>query len=163
MGGILTAGLFLSSSGLVLNEAAVKYMGLKNPVGETIRIGKNDLIVIGVIKNMLMESPYDPVKQTFFRIGHGTYDDVLLKINPKMSAHDALRKIAAVCKTYSPSVPFTYKFADDEYAKKFNTEERVGKLASSFAILAILPSVRFRRCFGMASLHGGRAAAHKRR
>ncbi len=137
------------SSGLVLNEAAVKYMGLKSPVGETVRIGKKDLVVIGVIKNMLMESPYDPVKQTFFRIGHGTYDDVLIKINPKMSAHEALGKIAAVCKTYSPSVPFTYKFADDEYAKKFNTEERVGKLASSFAILAIFISCL--GLFGMAS------------
>ena len=49
----------------------------------------------------------------------------------------------------SPSVPFTYKFADDEYAKKFNTEERVGKLASSFAILAIFISCL--GLFGMAS------------
>ena len=137
------------SSALVLNQAAVKYMGLKNPVGETIRIGKKDLIVIGVIKNMLMESPYDPVKQTFFRIGRGTFDDVLIKINPKISAHEALGKIAAVCKTYSPSVPFTYKFVDDEYAKKFTTEERVGKLASSFAILAIFISCL--GLFGMAS------------
>ncbi len=137
------------SSALVLNEAAVKYMGLKNPVGEIIRIGKKDLVVIGVIKNMLMESPYDPVKQTFFRIGRGTFDDVLIKINPKMSAHETLSKIAAVCKTYSPSVPFTYKFVDDEYAKKFTTEERVGKLASSFAILAIFISCL--GLFGMAS------------
>jgi len=137
------------SSALVLNEAAVKYIGLKNPVGETIRIGKKDLVVIGVIKNMLMESPYDPVKQTFFRIGHAPYDDVLIKINPKLSTHEALSKIAAVCKTYSPSVPFSYKFADDEYAKKFAMEERVGKLASSFAILAILISCL--GLFGMAS------------
>jgi putative ABC transport system permease protein len=137
------------SSAIVLNEAAVRYMGLKNPVGETVKIGKKDLVVIGVIKDMVMESPYDPVKQTFFRIGRGPFEDVLLKINPKISAHDALNKIAAVCKTYSPSVPFSYKFADDEYAKKFATEERVGKLASSFAILAIFISCL--GLFGMAS------------
>jgi putative ABC transport system permease protein len=137
------------SSALVLNEAAVKYMGLKNPVGETVRIGEKDLVVIGVIKDMVMESPYDPVKQTFFRIGRGPFEDVLIKINPKISAHDALAKIAAVCKSYSPSVPFSYKFADDEYAKKFATEERVGKLANSFAILAIFISCL--GLFGMAS------------
>jgi len=137
------------SSALVLNEAAVKYMGLKNPVGEIVRIGKKDLTVIGVIKNMLMESPYDPVKQTFFRIGGSQFDNVLIKINPNMSAHNAISKIAAVCKTYSPSVPFTYKFADDEFAKKFATEERIGKLASSFAILAIFISCL--GLFGMAS------------
>jgi len=137
------------SSALVLNEAAVKYMGLKNPVGETIRVGNKDLTVIGVIKNMVMESPYDPIKQTFFRIGRGPFDDILIKINPNVSAHNALGKIAAVCKTYSPSVPFSYKFADNEYAKKFATEERVGKLASAFAILAIFISCL--GLFGMAS------------
>ena len=66
-----------------------------------------------------------------------------------MSAHDALGKIEAVCKTYSPSVPFSYKFADDEYAKKFATEERIGKLASCFAGLAIFISCL--GLFGMAS------------
>jgi len=137
------------SSAIVLNEAAVKYMGLKNPVGELIQVGKKSLTVIGVIKNMVMESPYDPVKQTIYRIGRGAYDHVLLRINPNSSAHDGLAKIAMVCKTYSPSVPFSYKFVDDEYARKFTTEQRVGSLASGFAVLAIFISCL--GLFGMAS------------
>ncbi|SDP87315.1 ABC-type antimicrobial peptide transport system, permease component [Mucilaginibacter sp. OK268] len=137
------------STAIVLNEAAVKYMGLKNPVGEIVRVGKWDMTVIGVVKDMVMESPYEPVKQSLFRIGHGAMDDVLIKINPKMSAHDALGKIETICKTYSPSVPFSYRFADDEYARKFATEERIGKLASSFAMLAIFISCL--GLFGMAS------------
>jgi ABC-type antimicrobial peptide transport system permease subunit len=137
------------SSAIVLNETAVKYMGLKNPVGEIVHVGKKDLTVIGVVKDMVMESPYDPVKQTIFRIGRGALDDILIKINPNVSAHEALDKIAAVCKTYSPSVPFSYRFADDAYARKFANEERVGKLASSFAILAIFISCI--GLFGMAS------------
>jgi len=137
------------SSAIVLNETAVKYMGLKNPVGEIVHVGKKDLTVIGVVKDMVMESPYDPVKQTIFRIGRGALDDILIKINPNVSAHDALDKIAAVCKIYSPSVPFSYRFADDAYARKFANEERVGKLASSFAILAIFISCI--GLFGMAS------------
>ncbi|WP_419700124.1 ABC transporter permease [Mucilaginibacter sp. NFX135] len=137
------------STAIVLNEAAVKYMGLKNPVGEIVRIGKWDMTVIGVVKDMVMESPYEPVKQTIFRIGRGAMDDILIKINPKISTHEALGKIEAVCKTYSPSVPFTYRFADDAYARKFATEERIGKLASSFAMLAIFISCL--GLFGMAS------------
>jgi ABC-type antimicrobial peptide transport system permease subunit len=141
---------FISDSlAVVLNEAAVKYMGLKNLVGETIKVGRRNLSVIGVVKDMVMDSPYDPVKQTIFFIARDATDDVLIKINPNVSAHEALSKIAAVCKTYSPSVPFSYKFADDEYAKKFATEERVGKLASAFAGLAIFISCL--GLFGMAS------------
>jgi putative ABC transport system permease protein len=137
------------SSAIVINEAAVKYMNLKNPVGETVRIGKRDLTVIGVVKDMVMESPYEPVKQTIFHISSGHFDDVLIKINPNVSAHEAIDKIEAVCKAYSPSVPFSYRFADEEYAKKFSDEDRIGKLASCFAILAIFISCL--GLFGMAS------------
>ncbi|MDB5134584.1 MAG: transporter permease, partial [Mucilaginibacter sp.] len=137
------------SLAIVLNQTAVKYMGLKKPVGQIVRIGKRDLTIVGVVKDMVMESPYDPVKQTIFYVRRGPSDDILIKINPNMSAHEALGKIAAVCKIYSPSVPFSYRFADDEYAKKFATEERIGKLASSFASLAIFISCL--GLFGMAS------------
>jgi len=138
------SSIMADSSALVLNQAAVKYMNLKNPLGEIIHVGKKDLTVIGVIKDMVMESPYEPVKQTFFRIGLGALDNIIIRVNPQISAHEALSKIAAVCKTYSPSVPFSYKFADDDYARKFASEERVGKLANSFALLAIFIS-----CIGM--------------
>ena len=138
------SSIIADSSAIVLNQSAVKYMNLKNPVGEIVHIGKKDMTVIGVIKDMVMESPYDPVKQTIFRIGRGALDNVIIRINPQISAHEALNKISAVCKTYSPSVPFSYKFADDDYARKFASEERIGKLANSFALLAIFIS-----CIGM--------------
>jgi len=141
--------LITDSLTIVLNEAAVKYMGLKNPVGETVKVGKRFLTVIGVVKDMIMESPYDPAKQTIFYLRQGSFDDVLIRINPNVSAHEALSKIEAVCKNYSPSVPFAYKFADDEYAKKFANEERIGELAGAFAILAIFISCL--GLFGMAS------------
>ncbi len=144
------SGKFISDSlAIVVNQATVKYMGLKNPVGQVVRIGDRNLTIVGVVKDMVMESPYEPVKQTIFHIARGTSDNIMIKINPNVSAHDALGKIAAVCKAYSPSVPFSYKFVDEEYAKKFATEERVGKLASSFAGLAIFISCL--GLFGMAS------------
>ncbi|WP_214071766.1 ABC transporter permease [Mucilaginibacter sp. dw_454] len=137
------------SSAIVLNQTAVKTMSLSNPVGQIIQVGKRSLTVIGVIKDMVMESPYEEVKPMLFAIGRGPLEDVIIRINPATSTHRALTKIAAICKTYSPSVPFSYRFADDDYAKKFGNEERVGKLADSFALLAILISCI--GLFGMAS------------
>ena len=72
-----------------------------------------------------------------------------MRINPKVSAHEALGKIEKVFKTYNPAQPFEYQFVDDEYAKKFGNEERIGKLASCFAGLAIFISCL--GLFGMAS------------
>jgi ABC-type antimicrobial peptide transport system permease subunit len=137
------------SSGLVLNEAAVKYMGLKNPVVETINWHNKPYKVIGVINDMVTESPYEPAKQSVFYLGTQIGGILNIKINPAISATAALAKIESVCKKYSPEEPFDYKFTDEEYAAKFANEVRVGKLASFFAVLAILISCM--GLFGMAS------------
>jgi ABC-type antimicrobial peptide transport system permease subunit len=138
------------STALVLNEAAAKYMHLENPVGEIIRgIGRKEYHVIGVVKDMVMESPYQQVKPAIFSITQSGFGYVNIRIDPKASTREALQKIAAVCKTYSPSVPFSYKFADEEYARKFRTEERIGKLAGIFASLAVFISCL--GLFGMAT------------
>lgn len=137
------------SSAVILNETAVKYMGLKDPLGKIIRFRQRDNKVIGIVKDMVMGSPYESAKQTVFYISSHDFDNIIIRINPNISAHDAIDKIAVVWKTYSPAVPFSYKFVDDEYARKFNSEERVAKLASVFAILAIFISCL--GLFGMAT------------
>ena len=139
--------LITDSSAVILNEAAVKYMGLKNPIGEIIRFDNRDHTVIGVTKDMVMQSPYEPARQTIFYIHNNDFDYLIFKINPDMSAHEAISKIATICKAYSPSVPFSYEFADEEYAKKFSDEERIGKLAGFFSILAIFIS-----CLGLSGM-----------
>jgi putative ABC transport system permease protein len=137
-----------NSSGLILNEAAVKYMGLKNPVGQIISWDDKKYTVIGVTKDMIVESPYEPIKPTVFYIN--TEAGVInIRINPKISAANALSTIETIYKKYAPGQPFDSQFADDEYAKKFGNEERIGKLASSFAALAIFISCL--GLFGMAS------------
>ena len=137
------------AAAVILNEAAVKYMGLKEPVGQVIKESKINLTVIGVVKDMVMQSPYEPVKPTLFSLTTADFDYINLRINPNVSAHDAISKIAPIWKQYSPSAPFAYKFTDDEYAKKFATEERIGKLSGAFATLAIFISCL--GLFGMAS------------
>jgi len=137
------------SNSIILNEAAVQYMGLKKPIGETVRMWNNNYTVIGVIKNMVMNSPYEPVKQTIFNMNKDMGSFLDIKINPSVSAHQALRKIESVFKNYSSSIPFSYKFADEEYAKKFEGEERISKLARFFTALAIFISCL--GLFGMSS------------
>jgi len=137
------------SSGLILNEAAVKFMGIKDPVGKTITWDGNLFHVIGVVKDMVMQSPYQPVFRTVFVTNNDPQEVVDMRINPSANMHDALAKIATVFKKYNPEQPFEYHFADEEYAKKFGDEERIGKLASFFAALAIFISCL--GLFGMAS------------
>jgi putative ABC transport system permease protein len=141
------------SSGMVVNEAAVKYMGLENPVGENISWKFQDsemknYKILGVIKDMVMESPYDPINPTVFMIkAHGGVNWINIKLNSHAVAKDALPKIEAVFKKIVPSAPFEYKFVDEEYARKFASEDRVGKLVTFFAILAIFIS-----CLGLLGL-----------
>jgi hypothetical protein len=141
------------SSGVVLNEAAVKYMGLKDPIGKRIKAGRFDLTVMGVVKDMVMGSPYEPAKQTLFMLGSGPFDYVDIRIHPQANAHEAMRVLESACKTYSPAVPFSCNFANDEYARKFANEERIGRLAAIFAGLAIFISCL--GLFGMASFMAG--------
>jgi ABC-type antimicrobial peptide transport system permease subunit len=145
----LSAAYLTDSLAFVINETAAKFMGLKNPVGETLKWDGVSFHIIGVVKDMVAESPYFPVRPTLFHLLKGGGDYLILRINPKISTSEALGKIEKVYKTYNPAQPFEYQFVDEEYAKKFGDEERIGKLASSFATLAIFISCL--GLFGMAS------------
>ena len=135
------------SSALVLNEAAANYMGFKNSAGEQVTWFGQPFHVIGVVKNMVMTSPYEEPKPTVFSMSNEPTNVAILRINPKSSAKDAVNKIESVFKKYNPEQPFQLQFADDEYNKKFGNEQRVGKLAAIFATLAIVIS-----CLGLFGL-----------
>jgi putative ABC transport system permease protein len=139
------------SSAILLNEAAVKFMGLKNPVGTIVKWGTGvqakDYRVIGVVKDMVMESPFDPVQHAIYFMDYNNVNWIIMKLNPDRSASSSIAKIEAVFKKYIPSAPFDYKFADTEFAAKFAAEERIGKLSTVFATLAIFIS-----CLGLFGL-----------
>jgi len=135
------------SSSIVINEAAVKFMNLKQPVGTAIKWNDRNYTIIGVIKDMLMESPYELVKQSVYLMDYNNVSWIVMKLNPNKSAHESIARIEAAFKKYIPSAPFEYKFADSEFAEKFATEERVGTLATFFAVLAIFIS-----CLGLFGL-----------
>ncbi len=141
--------LATDSNAFVINEAAAKFLGFKNPVGEVLVWEKKPFTIIGIIKDMVVESPYEPARPSLFHISKNEESVMLLKINPAMSSREALGKIETVFKKYNPDAPFEYKFVDEDYARKFGDEERVGKLASFFAALAIFISCL--GIFGLAS------------
>lgn len=135
------------TSALILNEAAVRFMDLDNPVGETIMWWDQAFTVIGVIKDMIINSPYDEVTPVIFSLNNGPSSLAILRINPKLSTREALGHIEKVFKKFNTDQPFEYKFVDDDYAEKFGSEERLSRLASFFAILAIAIS-----CLGLFGL-----------
>jgi len=138
---------FADSSSLILNEAAVHFMGLKNPVGQRVTWWDRPYTIVGVVNNMVMESPYDETRPIIYGIADEAGNLVLLKLNPALSAKDALSKIEPVFKKFNPDQPFSYSFVDEDYAKKFGNEVKVEKLAGVFAALAILIS-----CLGLFGL-----------
>lgn len=133
---------------LVMNEAAVKFSGIKDPVGKTINWGDNRTFkIIGVIQDMLMESPYDPVRQTVYFLDYENVNWMNFKLNPAKSASESLANVKEAFRKYIPSVPFDYEFADAKFGEKFEAEERVGTLAAAFAGLAVFIS-----CLGLFGL-----------
>jgi ABC-type antimicrobial peptide transport system permease subunit len=141
------------SLSIVLNETAAAFMGLEDPVGKTVQQedfdGLKTYRIIGVIKDMLMESPYEPVRKTVYKMNTGKGNVVNIRINPSTSARAALSTIEEVFKKYNPALPFSYTFVDEEYAQKFKDEERISTIAGFFAMLAIMISCL--GIFGLAS------------
>jgi putative ABC transport system permease protein len=137
------------TAAFVINEAAVRFMGLKDPIGKTITWYNRPYHVVGVVKDMIVESPYEAIQPFFYYIYDYARSVTILRLNPNTGTKQSLAAIARVYKKYDPDQPFNYHFTDDEYATKFNDEQRIGKLAGFFTALAIFISCL--GLFGMAS------------
>ena len=140
-------GLATDSSAMVLNEAAVKIMGLKDPIGETVTLHGKPHIVIGVTKDMIRADPFQKIEPSMYSWSPANVSTIDIRLDTRQGTATALGKVAAVFKKYAPGSPFTYHFVDEDYGKKFATEQRIGGLASFFAVLAIVIS-----CLGLFGL-----------
>jgi len=138
---------FADSNGVVLNEAAVKRMGLKHPVGEMLKWNDKPMVVVGVIPDIQMESPFRPISPLTIIFNKDWVSYVNIRLNPAMPASKAIGLMKPVFDKYNPGFPFEYQFADEQYAKKFNYEELVGNLAAIIAVLVIFIS-----CLGLFGL-----------
>ena len=141
------------STAIILNKTAVEYMGIQDPVGKYFTDPDEEdpftpMKIIGVIDDMIMQSPYTPVKQSMYvfeRYGNQSFYN--LRLNPEKSTSESLALVEQVYKRNFPNVPFQYQFVDEQYGQKFRSEERIANLSKVFTLLAIFIS-----CLGLFGL-----------
>lgn len=141
------SGMPSDSSKLMLNQAAVKAMGLKSPIGMKMRFVGRDFTVSGVTEDAVITSPYRAVDPIIMLFNPGGTQTLSIRPSENISPRKALSAIEKIFKRHNPAFPFEYRFVDQEYAKKFLTEELISKLTNIFAGLAI-----FICCIGLAGL-----------
>ena len=138
------------SAAFIINESAVKFLPFKDPVGKTLVWNKKPYTIIGVVKDIMQESPFYPVRPTLYHIDStSNLFNLIIRLNPNKSASASVKIIIDELKKYTPDVPYEYQFVDESFGDKFQAEQRIGKLASYFSILAIFISCL--GLFGMAS------------
>lgn len=135
------------STSVIFNEAAIKRLRLKNPVGQKIKENEKDFTIVGVVKDALMISPFKAADPTMFYIQPNPQSNLLYRLSPNIKTQDAITQLTAIFNKYDPAYPYDYSFSDEQYAAKFNLEQLIGKLAGLFAVLAILIS-----CLGLFGL-----------
>lgn len=127
------------SSAMIINESAAKVMGFDDPLGEIVRFRGKEYTIVGVTEDMLTQSPFDPNEPAFF-VTDDWMGVIVMRLTETRPVRETLEGIEAVFRKYNPESPFSYSFVDAEYARKYASEERVGKLAGLFAVLAVFIS-----------------------
>ena len=141
------------SSAVILNKTAVEYMGLKDPIGKLIKSSNPDstsppMKIIGVVDDMVVQSPYKPVKQTLYVFEKdGNENFYNIRLNPEKTTAESLALIEQVFNRNFPNLTFSYQFIDEQYGRKFRSEERIANLSKIFTLLAIFIS-----CLGLFGL-----------
>lgn len=138
------------STGLIINESSLKTMKFKDPIGKIVSDLGIDWHIVGVIKDFILTSPYEPTRPLLIcgaKSRFMSFSVMQIKLNGNNSTAKNLEKAEAIFKKYNPEYPFEYKFVDEDYAQKFDNEQRQGTLAALFAGLTIFIS-----CLGLFGL-----------
>jgi ABC-type antimicrobial peptide transport system permease subunit len=138
------------TSAIVLNEAAVKAMHVKDPIGMVVKnFGDGVFHVVGVVQDFVLESPFEAKVNPVMIFGPSVdfFQVIHFRLNPAESAAQNIAKAETIFKKYNSQIPFEYVFADESYANKFKAQERTGKLSALFAGLSIFIS-----CLGLFGL-----------
>ncbi|MGZ8554352.1 MAG: ABC transporter permease [Chitinophagaceae bacterium] len=135
------------SNAALLNESAVKHMGFKEPLGQVIKDMGQDWHVVGVVKDFIINSPYHPLEPMFIAGAKGWFNVIHIKLNGNNPTDKNIASLKSIFKKYNPEYEINYRFADEEYARKFSDEKRIGTLATLFTLLTIIIS-----CLGLFGL-----------
>jgi len=136
------------SSAICVNKAAIKIMGLKDPIGTELDLWGKKRKLIGVYDDVLMDSPYEEVKP-MFAVLEDWEGAFTIRLSKDQDLQTSLKAVEDVFKKYGSEYPFEFTFVDVEFQKKFTTINLTSMLASLFAILAII--ITGLGLFGLAS------------
>jgi putative ABC transport system permease protein len=135
------------STACIINESAAKLMNFKNPIGQLVFDDPINWHIVGVIKDFILQSPYDKTRPIIFKGPKYGSNVMNIKFNSKFTTAQNLASTEKILKKYNPAYPFEYHFIDEEYAKKFSDQQLIGTLAGMFAGLTIFIS-----CLGLFGL-----------
>lgn len=125
------------SMAIVVNKAAIKIMGLKDPIGTELDLWGKKRKLIGIYDDVLMGSPYDEVKP-MFAVLDDWWGSITIRLKKTDDLQASIKTVETIFKKYGPNYPFDYTFVDVEFQKKFTTINLTSSIASLFAILAIV-------------------------
>ncbi len=131
------------STGIIINEAAAKLLGFKDPMNKQLYylndMNKKSVTVyhiVGVVKNFNFNSLRENVTPLALMYGEQN-GSIAFRINSKNAA-SFINKIEATYKKMAPGQPFTYSFMDDDFNRIYTAEQRIGNISITFSILAIV-------------------------
>lgn len=146
------------SLSFMLNEEAVKIMHLKAPVvGQQVRVNGQNRTITGIVKDFVWVKSYMPSTPVVIPYNPGWRGMITMKLNPKLSVSECLKRMEKVYHTINPDYPFEYTFVDETYKRKYAYEQLLGVLINVFATLAIVIS-----CLGLLGLSVFAAARRKK-
>jgi ABC-type antimicrobial peptide transport system permease subunit len=137
------------TASILINKAALQLMNLEDPIGTELDLWGGKRKLIGVVDDVLMGSPYQPVKPMFVILDPGWIDAVTVRLKKTTDLQASINIVKGIFEKYAPAYPFEYKFADVEFQKKFTTINLTSTLASLFASLTII--ITGLGLFGLAS------------
>lgn len=126
------------TAAILINKAALQLMNLKDPIGTELDLWDSKRKLIGVVDDVLMGSPYQPVKPMFVILDPGWIDAVTIRLKKTGDLQASINAVKTIFEKYAPAYPFEYRFADVEFQKKFTTINLTSTLASLFASLTII-------------------------
>jgi putative ABC transport system permease protein len=129
-----------SADAFMVNEEAVKQMGMKDPIGKWVSAWKKKGHIIAVLQDYHTESLREPIKPIMLDVKEYEYFGVIIVRTQPGKTKEALAGLAGVYKDLNPNYPFAYQFADEEYKKLYSNEFIISKLTILFSVLAIMIS-----------------------
>ncbi|HBK87466.1 MAG: ABC transporter permease [Cyclobacteriaceae bacterium] len=135
------------SSAVLINQAAADVMGMAEPVGKQLDLWGGKYNIIGVMDNVVMDSPFQPVAPLILVFQPDWSSTVSIRLEKTDDLKGSIAKVEDVMKKINPNYPFAYRFADWAFDQKFGVIDLISRLSSIFAGLAI-----FITCLGLFGL-----------